>query len=208
MEKIILSTDQIKELYNHFDFEESEVITSAELDFKTQELKIHYLDKDKIEGVYVPSLEEEKYYEILRLFQKVEANKRLELLNLVPEVLKNFKAKGIVYYSERQSKLFDGVLYWISNVKEYEQAIKDFEKKYHAVVYHAQLTNFEFGLCLFLLFVSQYPEDWEYDRQDLKPDSKGIMYPYAYAHNLTTPDYSDLGRIGIIRKNGGISRVY
>lgn len=207
METIILSNDQIKELYNFFEFEE---ITSAELDcdYEVQKLKIHYLDKDKIERVYIPSLDEEKYWEILKLFQKEEAIKRLELLKLHPNVLNEFKKKGTVYYSERQNKIFDGILYWVSNEKEYEQVIKEFEKTRHALVYHAQLTRFNFGLCLSLLFISQYPEEWEQDREDLMPDSNGIMYPYAYAYNLDIPDYSDLGKIGIVRKNGGISRVY
>lgn len=208
MENIRFTNDQIKELYNYFDFAEDEEITAAELDNETKELKISYLDKEGAEGIYIPSLDEEKYYEILKILQRAEAVKRLELLKLLPNVLKDFKADGTVYYSERFSNAFDGILFWISNTPEYGQAVKEFEETRHAIVYHAQLTHFSFGLCLSMLFVSQYPEEWEQDRQDLKPDSKGIMYPYAYAYNLDIPDFSDIGRIGIVKKNGGISRVY
>ena len=149
-----------------------------------------------------------KYYETLKKLQKDEACKRLEMLNLHPTVLKEFKHADTVYYSERQKSFFDGVLYWINNEDDYEQAIEEFEEDYHALVYHAQLTRLVYGTCLALLFVSQYPEEWEQERNDLKPDRDGIMHPYSYVCNLTDPNCSELGRIGIVRKNGGISRVY
>lgn len=144
----------------------------------------------------------------LRQLQKAEAIKRLELLKLLPNVITDFKNNDTVYYSERQNKIFDGILYWISNNEDYERLVKEFEENYDALVYHAQLTRFSYGLCLSMLFVSKYQEEWEMEREAITNPYDGIIDTYAYVANLNEPDFSEIGRIGIIRKNGGISRVY
>lgn len=144
----------------------------------------------------------------LRQLQKAEAIKRLELLKLLPNVITDFKNNDTVYYSERQNKIFDGILYWISNNEDYERLVKEFEENYDALVYHAQLTRFSYGLCLSMLFVSKYQEEWEMEREAITNPYDGVIDTYAYVANLNEPDFSEIGRIGIIRKNGGISRVY
>ena len=144
----------------------------------------------------------------LRQLQNAEAIKRLELLKLLPNVITDFKNNDTVYYSERQNKIFDGILYWISNNEDYERLVKEFEENYDALVYHAQLTRFSYGLCLSMLFVSKYQEEWEMEREAITNPYDGVIDTYAYVANLNEPDFSEIGRIGIIRKNGGISRVY
>ena len=144
----------------------------------------------------------------LRQLQKAEAIKRLELLKLLPNVITDFKNNDTVYYSERQNKIFDGILYWISNNEDYERLVKEFEENYDALVYHAQLTRLSYGLCLSMLFVSKYQEEWEMEREAITNPYDGVIDAYAYVANLNEPDFSEIGRIGIIRKNGGISRVY
>ena len=144
----------------------------------------------------------------LRQLQKAEAIKRLELLKLLPNVITDFKNNDTVYYSERQNKIFDGILYWISNNEDYERLVKEFEENYDALVYHAQLTRLSYGLCLSMLFVSKYQEEWEMEREAITNPYDGVIDTYAYVANLNEPDFSEIGRIGIIRKNGGISCVY
>lgn len=144
----------------------------------------------------------------LRQLQKAEAIKRLELLKLLPNVITDFKNTDTVYYSERQNKIFDGILYWISNNEDYERLVKEFEENYDALVYHAQLTRFSYGLCLSMLFVSKYQEEWEMERDAITNPYDGVIDTYAYVANLNEPDFSEIGRIGIVRKNGGISRIY
>lgn len=144
----------------------------------------------------------------LRQLQKAEAIKRLELLKLLPNVITDFKNNDTVYYSERQNKIFDGILYWISNNEDYERLVKEFEENYDALVYHAQLTRFSYGLCISMLFVSKYQEEWEMERDAIANPYDGVIDTYAYVANLNEPDFSEIGRIGIVRKNGGISRVY
>lgn len=145
-----------------------------------------------------------------KALQKEEAVQRLKLLKMHPNVLREFKSKNTtLYYSERQNVIFDGILYFVNNVPEFAEAIREFDDKYNALVYHAQLSHCEFGDCLSLLYVSGYPEDWEQEKNDLiEYDETGILSPYSYVVNFSNRDYSEFGRIGIIRRNGGISRIY
>ena len=138
----------------------------------------------------------------LRERQQDEALKRMAILKLLPNVIEDFK-NGVVYYSERQNALFDGVLYWVSNNEEYEKILADFEKKHEALVYHAQLLHTSFGDMLTLLYVSKDPNEWQQDQEDLKD---GVLF--AYVANLDGGDYSEFGSVGIVPKNGGVSRTF
>lgn len=137
--------------------------------------------------------------------QQAEAIKRMKILKLMPNVINDFK-KGVLYYSERQNEFFDGVLYWVSNKPEFEQVIKDFEKDYDYLVYHAQLVHTEFGDWLTLLFVSRYEEEWEEQREYLK---KGEDYSCVITFD-SDGFYleQEFGGCGIEPKNGGVTRTY
>jgi hypothetical protein len=74
--------------------------------------------------------------ENLRKKQKLEALKRMQLLELMPEVIEAFEKQYVVYYSE-----FFGILYWLSNKPEWVEFVKDFEDKHKALVYHAELSD-------------------------------------------------------------------
>ena len=140
--------------------------------------------------------------------QKQEALKRMKLLKLHSNVINEFKKEDVVYYSERQNAIFDGILYWVSNNPQFKKVIQEFEEEYGAMVYHAQLTYFNgFGQCLSLLYVSKNEQEWEMDLNDLTtPDkTKNVC---AYVANVSCPEYSEFGYIGIESRNGGISRVY
>ena len=145
----------------------------------------------------------------LRQKQKLEAIERLKMLALHPSVLNNFTKYDKVYYSERQNAIFDGVLFEIENDSHYAELVKEFETEYNALVYHAQLCKTEFGTCLSLLYVSSHEDEWELDRSDILHTHKdGTMRVIARVENLTDPYLSECGFIGIVRKNGGVSRVY
>lgn len=140
--------------------------------------------------------------------QKQEALKRMKALHLNRNVIYEFEELNIINYSERQNAIFDGILYWIDNNPQFKQIIQEFEKEYGAMVYHAQLTYFNgFGQCLALLYVSKNKQEWEMDLNDLTtPDkTKNVC---AYVANVSCPEYSEFGYIGIESRNGGISRVY
>lgn len=134
--------------------------------------------------------------------QKQEALVRIKMLGLHPNVAKELE-KDIKYYSERQSKLFDGILYWIINNEKFVNAVKEFEEKTNNYVYHAQLTHFEFGDCLALMYVSNNEKEWKREREEL---AEGNVY--CYVVNLDEPNFSEYGYVGIKPKNGGVTRIY
>lgn len=140
--------------------------------------------------------------EELKVLQKQEAIKRLKVLRVLPQVIKDFK-KGIVYYSEYQNRIFNATLYFVSNNKDYEQAIKDFEDRTGSLVYHAQLIHLTFGTCLSLLYVSKDSSEWNKDIEDLTHGET-----LAYVDNLSDKDLSEFGYIGIRPSMGGITRTY
>ena len=142
----------------------------------------------------------------LKDLQKNEALNRLRILQmkygLLENVIKEFQADDTIYYSEYINKNIQGILYWISNEEEYVNAIKEFEEKHQAKVYHAILSPMEYGRILSVLYVSQHQDEWKMDRDDL---NDGM--PLAYCINLDDDTTSEFGAIQITKANGGISRI-
>lgn len=144
--------------------------------------------------------------EELKQLQKDEALNRLRILQmkygLLENVIKEFQAEDTIYYSKYINKNLQGILYWITNEEEYVNAIKEFEEKNQAKVYHAILCPMEYGRILSVLYVSQHQDEWKMDRDDL---NDGI--PLAYCINLDDDTTSEFGTIQITKANGGISRI-
>ena len=138
--------------------------------------------------------------------QKQEALNRLKILQMNFELMENvineFELDNITYYSEYQNKLFQGILYYISNEEEFENAVKNFEIKYNALVYHAILVPTKYGRILSLLYVSPHIEEWANDRNEL---AEGL--PLTYCKNLDDDATSEFGTIQIAKANGGITRI-
>ena len=135
--------------------------------------------------------------------QIAEAITRMQMLHLLGKVRTDFKRSGRVYYSERQTRIMDGVLYYLDNKPEFVELKKAFEDKYGALVYHCQLVNTNFGLMLSMLYVSENEEEWNLDRSCLSHNET-----YAYVCNLSCPQDSEIGLIGIRPVNGGITRTW
>lgn len=136
--------------------------------------------------------------------QKQEAVARMEKLQLSPNVIKDFVKTGRLYYSERLNRTFNAVLYWLDNNEEWTKRVQEFEEKNEVVVYHAQLTHFEFGDLLSLLFVGSEKDEWGYDRQDLENGQA-----LAMVLNVDSDDdmYDEMGYIGIAPSMGGLTRT-
>ena len=88
--------------------------------------------------------------------KKEEALKRMKLLELYPNVIKEFEKDNVVNLSEN-----GGFLYWLND--EQKQIVTEFEEEHDALVYHVIHDFTEFGELLTLLYVSDYDEEWEYD---------------------------------------------
>lgn len=128
--------------------------------------------------------------------QKAEAIKRLRILKIHPNVIKEFQHdKPLLNYSYR------GILYWIDN-EEWKEIISNFETKFNAVVYHAIFTPTGFGDLLTLLYVSSHEEEWSMDNEDLEQG-----FAYAYVANLTDDNCSEIGSVCIEPRFGGVIRT-
>ena len=49
--------------------------------------------------------------------KKEEAKERLEMLNVLPEVVKGID-NDVIFFSERANKAFNAILYWATNKPE------------------------------------------------------------------------------------------
>lgn len=130
-----------------------------------------------------------------KMKQKQEAMERMKQLRLYPNIIKEFAKEDIVNLSEH-----GGMLYWLN--RDQQKIVREFEEKYDAVVYHVIHNNTEFGELYSLLYVSEYEEEWEDDRSDLKDGC-----PIAYVENIDDGICSEFGSIGIRMQFGGLVRT-
>ena len=127
--------------------------------------------------------------------KKEEALKRMKLLELYPNVIKEFEKDNVINLSEN-----GGFLYWLND--EQKQIVTEFEEEHDALVYHVIHDFTEFGELLTFLYVSDYDEEWEYDLEDLKDG-----YACAYVKNLTDDMCSEFGSVCFRPQFGGLVRT-
>ena len=127
---------------------------------------------------------------------KQEALARMKLLDLHRNVVRDFETEGKINYSWGCL----GILYWATG--EIGEVVQKFENQTGYLVYHVIHNNTEIGRMLTLLYVSTEMEEWNADKQDLR---KGC--PLAYVENLTYPDCSEFGSVGVKSLNGGVVRT-
>ena len=127
--------------------------------------------------------------------KKQEALKRMKLLNLYPDVIKEFEKENIVNLSEN-----GGFLYWLNS--EQKEIVSEFEKEHDALVYHVIHDFTAFGELLTFLYVSDYEEECKDDVNDLKDG-----YSCAYVKNLSDDFCSEFGSICFRQQFGGLVRT-
>lgn len=118
--------------------------------------------------------------------KKVEAIARMKLLGIFPQTIKQFENEGLVSISEPPF----GAFYWAEG--EDLERIKQFEQEHNALVYVVIRSYTNIGKMDSMLFVSDYPEEWEMDQDDMKHDQQ-----VAYVYNHDAPDCSEIRAIGI-----------
>lgn len=134
---------------------------------------------------------------VSREIKKKEAITRMKLLGLFDPCIKAFETRGEVQLTEPW-----GGLYEFKKNGELNVHIKLFEEEYNALVYHVIHSPMEFGDCYNFLYVSDHPEEWEYDILDLRQG-----FPMAYVWNKDVEYFSEFGAIGIKEKFGGLIRT-
>lgn len=135
--------------------------------------------------------------------QAVEAVARMGILDILPNVRREFAREGKVEVSERVNKDYPAVLYWSENYNGLDEKIAEFEEKNGGLVYHVILTHMEFGDTFSFLYVPGDEEEWSMDTNLIKDGEC-----YSYTWNKDAPEMSDYGYIGIKPIMGGVMRTW
>ena len=133
---------------------------------------------------------------VSRIEKKREAIKRMEVLDIYSETIRQFEKEGYISYSEPPM----GANYWVD--EEQRKIIRDFEEEHDALVYFAIRSYTNFGTLDSFLYVSDHEDEWKMDNNDIK---HGYVYAYVYNHDI--PEYSEIGLIGVKPRFGGLIRI-
>lgn len=117
--------------------------------------------------------------------KKIEAVKRMEEMKYWKQAKESFRRSDRVYVNEPPW----GAVYDLEPALAEE--VKKFEDENNALVYMVVRSFTNFGTMDSLLFVSDYPEEWEMDHEDIKD---GIVMSYTINYDM--PDCSEFGSIG------------
>lgn len=135
---------------------------------------------------------------VTRDAKKAEAIARMKLWGIFPGIRKQFEKEDLV--SESAPPL--GACYWLEG--EQLARVREFEEKNNALVYHVIHSFTSLGEMESYLYVSDYPEEWERDRADIKDGQQ-----LAYVYNRDMPDCSEFGCIGVaLTPASGLRRTW
>lgn len=133
---------------------------------------------------------------VSRVDKKKEAIKRMEVLDIFSETIRQFEKECLISYSEPPM----GTNFWIDD--DQLKAVREFEEEYNAVVYFGVRAYTEFGTLDAFLYVSDYEDEWEMDNGELKDG-----YVYAYVYNHDVPEFSEIGLVRVQPRFGGLVRI-
>jgi len=133
---------------------------------------------------------------VSRVDKKKEAIKRMEVLDIYSETIRQFEYEGLISYSEPPL----GTNYWLT--EERREIVKKFEEEHNALVYFAATSYTEFGRLDAFLYVSDYEDEWKEDMEYLKDG-----YVYAYVYNYDCPEFSEIGLVRVQPRFGGLVRI-
>ena len=120
--------------------------------------------------------------------KKAEAIERMKALGIFPQTIQQFKNEDCISISEPPF----GAFYWAEG-QDLER-IRQFEAENDALVYVAIRSYTTIGKLDSYLFVSDYAEEWEVDRKNIREVGEGLL---AYVYNHDAPECSEMGYIGI-----------
>ena len=128
-----------------------------------------------------------------RIEMKEEAIRRMEKLGMFEECIEKFKS-GQLQISE------NGILFDLS--PDVQKMVEQHEKELGYVIYHVIHTYSNIGETYECLFVSQYTEDWLYEKNMI---THNIVL--AWVINKTYPECTEAGSIQVVNVNGGLIRT-
>ncbi len=123
---------------------------------------------------------------VSREAKKTEAVRRMELLGIFPETIRQFEDDDYVSISDPPY----GAFYWID--ADAQKVVHKFEQDYNALDYLGVSAYTPIGRMDAFLYVSDHKDEWVADRVDLTNKE-----PYAYVVNWDDLECSEIGVIGI-----------
>lgn len=130
--------------------------------------------------------------------KKIEALARMEKWGIFPETIGQFKDDNLV--SESAPPF--GACFWLSDAQL--ERVREFEEKNSALVYHVIHSFTNIGELESYMYVSDYPEEWEQDRDDIAHGRQ-----LAYVQNLDAMYCSEFGSIGVeLSPAAGLTRTW
>lgn len=132
-----------------------------------------------------------------------EAIRRMKLLDLHKNAIKEFKDYLKLNLSEpiRMGGVKVGSLIWLNELQM--KLVGDWQEKTGNLVYHVIHSYTEFGELYDCLYVSPNKEEWKDDR-----DGLSVGEAIAHCINVTAPDCSESGYIGVQKAFGGLVRTW
>lgn len=129
-----------------------------------------------------------------------EAIARMNALNIFPETIRQFEQEGIISVSEPPV----GAFYHADN--EALKRIREFEEENNVLVYLVVRSYSNSDKMDSYIFVNDYEEEWEMDRQEIANPRSGI---FAYVYNYSIPECSEFGSIGVQETiAAGLQRIW
>ena len=122
---------------------------------------------------------------------KIEARKRMEMLNMYPPIIDDFVNRGQLWTSASDLR---------NPTPEELEHVRAFEKEFGNRIYHLIRGQFMDCEVLNMLSISPYMEDWEYERNLIR---EGCVM--SRSDNLSIPDWSESGII-FVRNESGVLR--
>lgn len=129
--------------------------------------------------------------------KKTKALDILKTMNIFKPYIDGFKENDQVCFYEN----YGG--FWAEQEPEVEKKMHEIEREYNCKVYAITHEYTEFGELYDFLFVSDYPDEWDYLIY-----SQGNMHTIlAYVWNKDDEWCSELGSITVKSFGGGIKRI-
>ena len=117
--------------------------------------------------------------------KKQEAIERMKIIGIYPDTIKQFEKDNLVSISESPI----GAYYWAD--EKSKQYIKKLEEVNNLLVYTGIRSFTDIGILDSFLYISDYEEEWENDREMLKEKQT-----IAFVRNHEWDDCSEFGSIG------------
>lgn len=130
----------------------------------------------------------------LRQRQELHAIDMMHALSIDESIIQAFK-NGVVYQVVNGSKP-------TPLTPEVKKIVREVEDDKGCFVYGVLINQTGVGNLLSMLCVSQYEEDWEYE-EGIGNDG----YCLAWVENLTIPEFSEYGTVGLAPHFGFVERV-